>query len=260
MPSWAVGLAAHRQRHHRAHRRRRGDRLAAGEQPVAQRPGDDAEHDVVDGAAVRLARRAVVVELGARRWRSGAAVEMSTLSGRAGRGPAAVRAIESRPPDRAGDLADGRRRVAGGRAHVVHDRPGPARRPRRPRRAPAAAALGSGRGIHSSSGTSRGSAETSRITWPMSIALIAVDHRVVGLGDDREPALGQPLDQVHLPQRAGAVERARHQPGDQLGELLVGARPGQRGAAHVVGDVEVLVVDPHRAGQVARARARTLCR
>jgi hypothetical protein len=47
------------------------------------------------------------------------------------------------------------------------------------------------------------------------------------------------------------VERPRHQPGHQLGELLVRARLGQGRAAHVVGDVELGVVDPHRPGEVA---------
>jgi hypothetical protein len=52
----------------------------------------------------------------------------------------------------------------------------------------------------------------------------AVDHRLVGLRDDREAAVGEPLDEVDLPQRAVRVERPRHQPGYQLGEL--GGRPG----------------------------------
>ena len=53
--------------------------------------------------------------------------------------------------------------------------------------------------------------------------------------------------------------RARRlDPGDELLQLLVGARPGQRRAAHVVGDVEVLVVDPHRVGEPARDLADPL--
>jgi hypothetical protein len=77
---------------------------------------------------------------------------------------------------------------------------------------------------------------------------------VVGLGEDRESILGQALDEVDLPQRTVPVEGARHDPGDELFELRVGARPREGGAADVVADVEVLVVDPHRVGRPRRDR------
>jgi hypothetical protein len=74
---------------------------------------------------------------------------------------------------------------------------------------------------------------------------------VVGLADDGEAAAGEAFDEVHLPQRPGPVQRPALHPGDQLGELMVVAGTGQRGAAHVVADVEVLVVDPHGVRQPA---------
>ena len=80
----------------------------------------------------------------------------------------------------------------------------------------------------------------------------AVDHRLVALGQHRRAAAGEALDEVHLPERAGVVERPRHQPRDQLRELLVRARLGQGRAADVVGDVEFGVVDPDRPREVAR--------
>ena len=52
------------------------------------------------------------------------------------------------------------------------------------------------------------------------------------------------LDHVELPQRPRAVERARHDPRDLVGELVVGARRGQRHLAHVVAEVELGLVDP----------------
>ena len=88
--------------------------------------------------------------------------------------------------------------------------------------------------------------------------LDAVDERLVGLVEQRDPAVGQPLDEVDLPQRPGPVERPRDDPRDQLAQLLGVARAGQRGAAYVVADVEVLVVDPDRVGQVPGDRLHPL--
>ena len=82
----------------------------------------------------------------------------------------------------------------------------------------------------------------------------AVDQDLVGLGEQRDPAVLEPLDEVHLPQRTVGVEPARHDPRGQLAQLVHRARTRQRGAAYVVGEVEVLVVDPDRVGQAARAR------
>ena len=79
----------------------------------------------------------------------------------------------------------------------------------------------------------------------------AVDERVVGLRDHR-PAGGavrvgrEALDDVHLPERLGAVELLGEEPPAEGRELLVAARGRQGAVAHVVADVEVGVVDPHR--------------
>ena len=88
--------------------------------------------------------------------------------------------------------------------------------------------------------------------------LDAVDERLVGLVEQRDPAVGEPLDEVDLPQRPLPVQRPRDDPGDQLAQLVGAARPGQRGAAYVVADVEVVVVDPDRVGEVAGDRLHPL--
>ena len=80
----------------------------------------------------------------------------------------------------------------------------------------------------------------------------AVDQRVVGLRDQREAVVLQSLDQPHLPQRLGAVELLGEDPRGQAPQLLPVARRGQRGVADVVLEVEVRVVDPHRAPAVQR--------
>ncbi len=73
---------------------------------------------------------------------------------------------------------------------------------------------------------------------------------MVGLGDQGDPAAGKALDQVDLPHRAVPVQPSGHQPADEFAQLRVAARPGQRGAADMVGDVEVTVVDPDRVREV----------
>jgi hypothetical protein len=66
----------------------------------------------------------------------------------------------------------------------------------------------------------------------------------VDLAVNRGPVPGQPGDQVELPQRAAAVERAGVQPADLFGQLRVRAGARQGDLADVVLDVEVTVVDP----------------
>jgi hypothetical protein len=74
----------------------------------------------------------------------------------------------------------------------------------------------------------------------------AVDQGVVGLGQDREPPVPEPLDQPHLPQRLLTVQvRGEDARGERL-QLVLGARLRQRGRADVETQVEVLVVDPLR--------------
>src|SRR3954447_11338044 len=80
----------------------------------------------------------------------------------------------------------------------------------------------------------------------------AVDHRMVGLRDDRGAVTLQAFDEVDLPQRPVAVEWAADETADQLAQLIVGARSRQRGPAYVVADVEVDIVGPHWVAEVCR--------
>ena len=64
------------------------------------------------------------------------------------------------------------------------------------------------------------------------------------LRDERLVAVVEALDDVRLPQRLAAVERTARDVGRERGELTRAARRGKRGAAQVVVEVEVGVVDP----------------
>ncbi len=57
--------------------------------------------------------------------------------------------------------------------------------------------------------------------------LDAVDQHLVRLRQQRDLAVGEPLDDVDLPQRPAAVQRPRDDPADQLAELVDGSGPGQ---------------------------------
>ncbi len=69
---------------------------------------------------------------------------------------------------------------------------------------------------------------------------------MVDLADQGETAVGEALDDPQLPQRTSAVELLGHESSDEVLELLVRSRGGKRRVPHVVVEVEVLVVDPHR--------------
>ena len=75
-----------------------------------------------------------------------------------------------------------------------------------------------------------------------------VDERVVGLGEDREAIAIEALHEPHLPQRPVAAQVVREDAGGEHLQLVVAARLRERGVAHVVAQVEALVVDPARAG------------
>ena len=85
-----------------------------------------------------------------------------------------------------------------------------------------------------------------------------VHQRLVRFGVDGDAIAGQALDQIHLPQRPRLVQWPRAEPGDELVQLRVAARRRQRRPPDVVGDVEVAVVDPDRAGQPQRHLAHLL--
>jgi hypothetical protein len=103
-------------------------------------------------------------------------------------------------------------------------------RPRRPRRRRADGGVG---GEAQQLGQERGPGD-------------AVDHRVVHLGDQREAAIAQALDDPRLPQRVIAIEALAEQPAGQRVELRGVAGRRQAGVADVVVEDEALVVDPHR--------------
>ena len=66
--------------------------------------------------------------------------------------------------------------------------------------------------------------------------------------DDRR-ALAEPVDQIHVPQRAIAVERHRHQVSDEFLERGAVARGRKREMVHVVLEREVGIVFPSRQAQ-----------
>ena len=68
----------------------------------------------------------------------------------------------------------------------------------------------------------------------------------MGLRDDRESPLTEPLHHPHLPERFAAVELLGHQAADQALELPLIAGARQMGVTHVVGEIEAPVVHPHR--------------
>ena len=72
----------------------------------------------------------------------------------------------------------------------------------------------------------------------------AVDQRVVHLDVDREAVLLESLDQVQLPQWAVQVELVAVQPRDEDAELALATRFRQCRVAHVVVEIEVVVL-PH---------------
>ena len=75
---------------------------------------------------------------------------------------------------------------------------------------------------------------------------------MVHLGDDGDALVGQALDDPHLPQRLGPVELVTGDVAGQVGQLAQAAGTGHGRPPHVVVDVEVGVVDPHRMAQAER--------
>ena len=242
----SVGANAHR--HHRPHRRGRSDRLAAKQQPSAQCARDGGEDDVIDRAAVLLAYQLVVIE-------GGPGHPVPTLLTDCGVQRRRRRRRDSHPGGRR-DASDDAQHTPDGGARVVQTQPD-----RVEHRTRAVHDLGESAG------------EQLRRTWfrfrhPQIVRHVtrrgghvenhvadldradAVDHRVVRLGDYREAAALEAFDEVHLPQRTVAVQRPGLDPRAELAQLLVRAWAGKCGTAHVVGDVEVGIVDPDRIGEV----------
>ena len=80
----------------------------------------------------------------------------------------------------------------------------------------------------------------------------AVHEAVVELGDQRHLTADDPVDVPHLPQRPAPVELVAHQHPEQVADLAPAAGRGHGDAPEVLVDVEVLVLDPHRAVEVER--------
>ena len=81
---------------------------------------------------------------------------------------------------------------------------------------------------------------------------LAVHARVMRLGIQRNLAAFKAINDEKLPQRAASVQQAGVQTRHVLLQLAVAARLGQGDVAHVVFDVNVLIFDPHRVGEVKR--------
>jgi hypothetical protein len=77
---------------------------------------------------------------------------------------------------------------------------------------------------------------------------------VVRLGVEGDLAVVQPLDDDHLPQRSAAVEQRGVQARDELLELVHRAGLAQRDVTDVVVEVDVVVLDPDRVGELERHR------
>ena len=80
----------------------------------------------------------------------------------------------------------------------------------------------------------------------------SVDHAVVHFADERPTIGGQPVDHPHLPQRTRSIELLRHQPAHQVLQVMLITWGRERRVPHVVGQVEVGIVDPHRMTQASR--------
>jgi hypothetical protein len=74
----------------------------------------------------------------------------------------------------------------------------------------------------------------------------AIDGGVVHLGQQADVPTGEPLDDVHLPQRSSPVERTCVQPRDDLGQSTVIARGRCRRVPDVELEIEVVVDTPVR--------------
>ena len=225
-----------------------------------ERARDDRQHDVVDRAAERVLDLLVVGQLLADDGEPAVGADLD-VERRLGR------RVQPGPDDLADPLGGVAERAAtcspgGSRpctARVAMLRRGVAR-PRARRRATSSAGDGSDCGCHGSrsvGGRRRVRAEIEQDGREVD-AGDAVDERVVGLEDQREPIALEPLDEPALPQRLGAVELLGGDPRREQEQLLLGPGRRQRGVADVVLEVEVRVVDPQRPAGLERRRRELL--
>jgi hypothetical protein len=238
---------------HRDHRLQRRGLLAALERQRPQPAGDDRQCRIVDGRPVRAGRalqvrqrRRVTYE---RPPRTDARVERRRRSR-----PQEVRAHdERRPPQGAGD-AHGRgarlprqpRRAACRSEQLLaagreSSRRQPSR-PRRRRRLPRYGELGNGIPFE---------VEQEQRHFQRGLP---VHQRVVDFRHEAAASAREPRRKMDLPQRARALKRHRQHPiAEEAEAVIVELLAAHSELQHVLGDVEVRVVDPER---LAQARQR----
>ncbi len=78
------------------------------------------------------------------------------------------------------------------------------------------------------------------------------------LREQREAPVTEPFDQPHLPQRATAIECLGEDPSGEAPQLGVAAWARQRRVAHMEGQTELWIVDPHRPSLSERNRREPL--
>ena len=228
-----------------------GRRLAARDEQVAQRCGDEGEDDVVDGAAQRALDRLELLQRHLRH-RDPAVLAERDVEARLRRGDELV-AHEQLDEGPGGVEPLGR---TPGMAHEVDGRLGGGQRQGRETTDGARPVRLDGRRRRRSRPASRGL----RLGVEQHAARIdradAVDEAMVRLGDQGPAPAGESLQQDHAPQRAAAVEAVRPEVGRPGQQLALAARLGQRGAGDVGGDVEALVGHPGRPVQATGGAAR----
>ena len=239
----ALGLGAHRDRHHRLELDVRV--VAVREEVAAQRARHHGEHDVVDRPAERvldrLERRELAVD--PREAAMGADLDVQRRARRAAqpglrhRGEAA---------ERRGARGERVLRMAHGACRRAGD---PQRRCRpldqRVREQRGRRGLGprDPRLLRLLLGRVRVEVEEHRRDVD---ARDAVDEAVMGLADQREAVVPDPVDHPDLPQRLGAVQPLGEDAPGEAAQLLLAGGLGQRRVAHVVAGIEVRIVDPDR--------------
>ena len=217
--------------------------LAAPHQVPAQRERDHGQHDIVDRPGERVLDRLDLVERRVRPREAPVGADLADVVGRRRRRSQARPGQRARADQGLRDPADGLARASHRGAQRAHE----LARVRR--------ALEQGFDQESGAG--------GRGPWVPGPGLRllrreqhaqdvhprdTVDERVVGLGEKREPAAFDALHEPHLPQRPVAPQMVGEDAAGEHLQLVLAPRRRQRGVAHVVAQVEVLVVDPARAG------------
>ena len=211
-------------------------------------PRHHGEHDVVDRPAERALDRLEAVEVALHPRE--APVRPDRRVERARRRAADARGgHRGQPAERAGRAGAGLARIADrAERRTAPASSGRHQRGRSARRPSSVAPLGSGRGYHGGPGSrSGGSGSRSNSTVMMSTPEMPSTSAWWVLQTSANCPSPTRVDEPDLPQRLGAVELLGEHAAGQLAQLLLARRRRQRGVADVVADVEVRVVDPHRA-------------